>query len=358
MSACSWRQRDFEKDLKNAPAPTTEIEVANRELLEKFETKPIEEDEASAEPEPKLLPVVKDKPQPKKTPVKEKEAPRPKVVKKVITKIIKAPVNKVVTTTIEQEVNPLPEDYPNELIEMNAKAKKVWDQYRPNHQVGEEVFLDIYYMGMTVGKIMVINKGKQMMNGKEVWHFHSRFKSAPFYSSIYELDDTVDTFVDTEQFLSNKYTLVQRESKQNVDDLQLFDRDKMKLFWFYKREKENGKIKNKKGERFIPYFSIDPFSILYFFQGLPLNNGDIYEIPVVNKDKIMLLKAKVEGREKIDTELGEKNAIRLHAITQYTGETLKSGDMTFWFSDDKKRSLLQAKAKIKLGSVTAEIVKQ
>jgi hypothetical protein len=70
------------------------------------------------------------------------------------------------------------------------------------------------------------------------------------------------------------------------------------------------------------------------------------------------MKAKVLGREKIDTEDGERKAIKLQATTQYTGDKLKSGDMTFWFSDDERRSLLKAQAKISLVSVTADIVKE
>jgi hypothetical protein len=223
--------------------------------------------------------------------------------------------------------------------------------------VGEKVMLNINYLGMTVGKIVVVNNGRKMINGKEVWHFHSRFKSAPFYSNIYELDDTVDTYVTTDQFLSIRYSLIQRETKQNVDDLQLHDRDQMKTFWFYKQKKSDGSIKNKEKNAFIPFYSIDPFSVLYFYQGLPLKNGEVYEIPIINKSKILVLRSEVEGREIILTEKGKQRAIRVHATTRYTGETLKSGDLYFWFSDDNRRTLLKAQAKIKIGSVTADIVK-
>jgi len=350
--SCSWRQRDFERDIKNSPDPVSNVEVTNRELIEKFEIKPIEKKEAPA-PTPEVVEESAEKTEPKKA----KATPKVKVVEKVKTKIIKAPVKKVVTTTIKKEVQTLPEDYPNELLDLNTKAQKVWDQFKAVGNVGEKTYLDINYLGMTIGKISIENRGKEMINDKEVWHYHSRFKSAPFYSSIYELDDTVDTYVETNQFLSMKYSLMQRESKQDIDDLQLFDRDRMKLYWFYKRVKSDDSVKNKQGEKFIPYYSIDPFSTLFLLQGLPLKNNDYYEIPIINKDKIMVLKVKVEGREKIDTDLGEKKAIRIHATTQYTGATLKSGDLTFWFADDDKRTLLEAKAKIKLGSVTAEIVK-
>lgn len=349
LAGCaSWKQKDFEKDMAE-PEKAPVVTVTSRKeekLLEKFEVKKVEEE--------KPAPEVKDK--------KVSSAIVKSIVKKIIKKAPPQPIKKVSKVMkgpeiLETAIKPLPADYPEELKALNERAKKVWDLYKPNHFVGEKVFLDIHYLGMTVGKIMVMNKGKKQVNDQEVWHFNARFKSAPFYSNIYELDDTVDTFVTAENFLSNRYSLIQRETKQDVDDLQLHDRDQYKTFWFYHQKKSNGEVKDKKEEKFIPYFSIDPFSVLFFYQGLPLHDKDLYEIPIVNKGKILLLKSLVEGREVIKTELGKKKAIRIHAVTRYTGETLKSGDMYLWFSDDGKRTLLKAKAKIKIGSVTAEIVK-
>jgi hypothetical protein len=174
-----------------------------------------------------------------------------------------------------------------------------------------------------------------------------------------ELDDAVDTYVTTDKFLSVKYTVIQRESKQNIDDIQLLDHEALKVYWLYHSKRlSDGKKKNKKEEKFIPYYSIDPFSTLFLYQGLPLKNGDLYEIPVVNKGKVLIMRAKVLARETIETEMGSKKAIKLQATTQYTGDKIKSGDMIFWFSDDEKRSLLKAQAKISLGTVTADIVKE
>lgn len=340
VSGCSSKKkdRDFQESLDqpNESAPVVQVKAPEK-LLEKFEV------EAAA-------------------PVVAKPSANQPVIKAIPGKVVKKPepkkaVKPDLPLTQDVPVSKLPADYPADLIKINGKAENVWKQYKSNHLPDEKIFLDIHYLGMTVGKIMVTNRGKKMINGKEVWHFHSRFKSAPFYSNIYELDDTVDTYVTTDQFLSIRYSLIQRESKQDVDDLQLHDRDQMKTFWFYKQKKSNGDLKNKEKNAFIPYFSIDPFSMLFFFQGLPMKNGDIYEIPIINKAKMLILKSEVEGREEIDTEDKDNvKAIRVHATTQYTGETLKSGDMYLWFSDDNQRKLLKAQAKIKIGSVTADIV--
>lgn len=337
LSGCSSKKKDkdFQESLDRPDEVRVEAQVeAPTTLLEKFE---VNKTEQSPVPVKKTAPPVKNKTSGKK--VEEKAT--------VQLAVAPAPV----------AVSKLPADYPEALLKINEKAQKVWSLYKPNHAIEDKIYLDIHYLGMTVGKIMVTNRGKKFINGKEVWHFHSRFKSAPFYSNIYELDDTVDTYVTTEQFLSIRYSLIQRESKQDVDDLQLHDRDQMKSFWFYKQKKSNGDVKNKEKSTHIPFFSIDPFSVLFFFQGLPMKDGDVYEIPVLNKAKILLLKTVVEGREEIQLEDDSKvKAIRVHATTQYTGETLKSGDIYLWFSDDSRHKLLKAQAKIKIGSVTADIV--
>ncbi len=331
-SCSSWKQKDFEKDLEKSPDAVPVVKEEPSEIMEKFEVKEVAKVEEKPATESKKLSVVKQKENPaRKTPGK----------------------------MVAPEEKKIPSDYPAEMTALNEKAKKVWDLYKPNHHVDEKIYLDIHYLGMTVGKIMVTNKGKKMIDNKEVWHLHARFKSAPFYSNIYELDDTVDTYVSTDKFLSMKYTVIQRESKVSVDDIQLLDHEALKVYWLYHSKRlSDGKKKNKKEEKFIPYYSIDPFSSLFLYQGLPLKTGDVYEIPVVNKGKVLIMRSRVEARETIETETGTRKAIRLQATTQYTGDQLKSGDITFWFSDDEKRSLLKAKAKISLGSVTADIVKE
>ncbi len=334
-SCSSWKQKDFEKALEKSPEATAEVSKDSAPLLEKFEVKDVEASKAEKE-----KPVIAEKK------VVVKKIPEKKSVKTPEKAPLVGPV-----------VKSLPADYPPEMPAINEKGKKVWAQYKSSHHVGDKIFLDIHYLGMTVGKIMVMNQGKKMIDGKEVWHFHARFKSAPFYSNIYELDDTVDTYVTADTFQTLKYTVIQRESKLDVDDIQLMDHEALKVYWLYRSERSDGKKKNKKEEKYIPYYSIDPFSSVFFYQGLPLNVGDVYEIPVVNKGKVLMLRSKVEAKETIETETGVRKAIRLQATTQYSGDQLKSGDITFWFSDDDKRILLKARAKISLGSVTADIVK-
>ncbi len=88
-----------------------------------------------------------------------------------------------------------------------------------------------------------------------------------------------------------------------------------------------------------------------------MDEGMSFDIPIVNRGKIIILKAHNKGLETLNTELGEMKAYKMSATTSYTGETLKSGEMTFWFSADDRRTFLQFKAKIKIGSISGEIKK-
>lgn len=246
-----------------------------------------------------------------------------------------------------------PEDYPTELKELDENSKKTWDLFKPYLNTNEKIMLNVEYLGMTVGKVVVGYRGLKMMNDNTVHHFQAFFKSAPFYSAIYEIDDQIDTFVDTESFTSKRYNLIQKESSQDVDEVQLYDREVLKTSAYQKTVKKK-EASSKKWEGPIPQWYIDPLSVLWLIRGMPLLNGEVYTIPVVNKSKVLVVTATVQDREVIKIKTGKVQTIRVQASSQYTGKTLKSGDMTLWFSDDKERRLLRLQAKIKLGSIYAE----
>jgi hypothetical protein len=206
---------------------------------------------------------------------------------------------------------------------------------------------------MTVGKILIGVHPSKMMNDKEVHHFYAKFKSAPFYSALYELDDQVETFVMKDSFTPIRFNLIQRESKQDIDEFQIFDVENLYTKAFsHLRRKDKERKKDWKG--YIPERFVDAFSVVFFLRGLPLESGDKYTVPIVNKGSTILLNCEVIGVENIEVLSKTVKAIKVKAFSHYSGKTLKSGDMTFWFSHEKTHEVLKVKAKISLGSVYAE----
>lgn len=248
-----------------------------------------------------------------------------------------------------------PKDYPENFISYDKLAKEAWELFKPKVYLGEKFTFEVAYLGITAGYIQMETLPIVEINDKRAFHFKARMRSARYYSYIYTLDDSLETYTTVEDFIPLKYVLMQRESAQKVDDLQLFDRKNLKTYHFYKRLKR-GKRKEVELEKPIPYFFQDSYSALHFVRGFPLEKGDEYEFPIVTRGKIWILKIKVEGKEFIDVNGKDTKAIRLNAQTRFPGVLEKKGDIIFWYSADKSKRLLKFEAQVKIGAVSGELV--
>lgn len=233
-------------------------------------------------------------------------------------------------------------------------SARTWKSFKPVYLPGEVTIMDIKYLGITAGKIIIRTMDEKLVGGDKVYHYNANMKSAPFYSAIYSLDDHIDTYVKKTNFTPVKYSLVQNESGQKVDDLQLFDHDKRKTFFWYNRLKKKKKKKIKKNS-FVPQFFQDSFSALFFVRGLPLKKGQIYKFPVITRTKLWELKAEVVGTENIKVKKKTVSAIKLKVETKFPGVLKKKGDINFWYSNDKQRRLLKFNANVKIGNVVGEL---
>ena len=345
LSSCSTRLSDYFSKVE-------ETGERNDALIKSFEV----EDNVLAKFKEKK--VIKKSPeaQKKKAIVSLKKTTPPLKKSKKIIKNKKVKAKKKISKIKKIKTYQYPQDFPEIYKSIDKETSKYWSEVKPTLFEGEEAYLDINYMGVSTGKIALITKPTTSLGNEEVYHFHARVKTSKFYSYLYELDDKIDTYVSTKDFSPVKFSLIQRESGQNIDDLQLFDKEKLLSYSFYKRETKN-KTKKSKGIKSIPRRYQDPLSIVFFLRGLPMEKGRKFTIPIMNKGKVLTLNAKIDGIETIKTKLGKKDAFKVTASTKYSGDTIKSGDMQFWFSSDERRIFLRFKAKIKIGNISGEIEK-
>lgn len=248
-----------------------------------------------------------------------------------------------------------PADYPEEFKNFDQKYHALWQLYHPTGFVGEESILHISYLGLSAGNAIIKTMPPTKFGQVPALHFMARLISAKYFEGIYRLDDVVETFLAQREMLPIKYSLVQRESKQSVDDLQLFDHQENKTFYYYRRDKK-GKIKEDKQEQYIPAYFQDSFSGLMFARGLPMKVGDYYEFPIVTRSKMWITKVWVEQEENVTVLEQTIPALRVRAETHYPGVLEKKGDILFWFSHDERRLLLKFAAKVKIGSLKGEII--
>ncbi|MBH47434.1 MAG: hypothetical protein CME71_04620 [Halobacteriovorax sp.] len=272
---------------------------------------------------------------------------------------VKKPTPKVVKPKPVKE-KPLvgrtwPEDYPEIYKGFEAPAQKTWNKFKPLIRVGESISFDISYLGIKAGTInfKVLENG---MRGDDlVHHFKATLSSADYYKYIYKLDDYVESFVMAETFLPLKYTLIQRESGQSVDELQLFDHDKLQNKQWFKKIKD-GKTRKDDKTGFTPPLFLDPLSLLAFFRGLPLENGDEYFVPIIVRSKVLKVTATVLGREKVQAMGKERQAVKMSVYVDPTEDGKKPTTMNLWYNDAPSRELLRFNAELKFGSVEGEWV--
>lgn len=232
----------------------------------------------------------------------------------------------------------------------DLESKRVWDKFSPFISVGEEMIFEISFFGVLAGHVRLSTKPETTVGGRKAYHFNAQLKSGRWYDFIYKLDDYIDTYVDSESFRPIKYTLIQRESSQKVDDLQLFDFESSKTYLDYYRLKD-GKEKKENKEEPIPHFFQDSYSALPFMRGVKMKIGDIHQFPIVTRGKIWLLKYEVVGVEEVKVQGEWIQALKIKAETQFPGVLERKGDILFWFDQSDLKRPVKFQAKVKIGTI-------
>lgn len=368
LSACSTNHEKEKREVMTTEKTADLIDTfdINKEQAEDFkesatvEIKPTSPDQKEVKVED--IKIIVETKETKPTSKKDKKTPKAETAKRDSVAKKETPAEKTETVSSAASATPAivpqstyPEGYPEDYKNYDLKSKSVWAKFKPAFYSGEQSVMAITYLGVTAGYITISSKGLAKIKDKTVYHYYARFKSSDAYRYFYWLDDYIESFVEKDTFLPLKYQLIQREKKQNVDDLQLFDFDKMMTYHWFKKVKD-GQTKNEKIDKPIPRYAQDSFSALQFVRGLPLIKGDVYELPVVTRGKIWLLKVMVDGPETTSVDGNNVKAIKIRAETHFPGVLKKSGDIIFWYGIESERKLLKFQAKVKIGSIYGELV--
>ncbi len=84
--------------------------------------------------------------------------------------------------------------------------------------------------------------------------------------------------------------------------------------------------------------------------------GKEYSFRVSDDEKNIEFKGKALLKEKIETEAGEFNAIKIKASIMSRGALTQAGNIYFWISDDDRKYVLRIEAEIKIGKLVSEVV--
>lgn len=244
-----------------------------------------------------------------------------------------------------------------------AKKKKKKAFRYPNRRpkndpfwMGEKLVYDVTYFGLVAGTFSVtIQPELKVVNDRKVYHLLGEAKSSKVFEMIYTLDDKINSYIDYEGLFSHRFHMLLNQTRQTRNSIELYDSEKEQVYYWNRRNHKTKGYHEKKEFKKISRYPQDSLSALYYIRTLPLAVGRSFKFPVVAEGKNWEATLKVLKREKMKTVLGTRYVFKTQPETRFKGILKTRGDSFMWFTDDEHRYLVRLEAKVKIGSVLAEL---
>ena len=209
-------------------------------------------------------------------------------------------------------------------------------------QIGERLTYNVSFTGITAGQASLEVVNDTVVNNYH--QLHIRFKARTTFpvSSIYTINDQVDTWLDSKYLYTKKLTKNIREGNYKNDSYTIIDYDQS--------------IAITNGDTvIIDQFLRDSYSLFYFLRTIPLIIGETIDFTAFDGKIITPFQVITKTRETINTMAGTFPCLVVKPFREGTTLLKNKGDMMIWFSDDKIRLPIQIRIKLKYGSMLLKL---
>lgn len=225
---------------------------------------------------------------------------------------------------------------------------------------GETLSYEISWRLFTAGEARLhIESRPGPPGGASYWQGSISAISTGFVSLLYKVDDTVvSTFLDgkSSQMCSTSLVKTLNEGRRHRET-RLDFQGRRKVVVIKETDLAKGQVV-RQAEEPAPACAYDIVSAIYYVRSLPLEIGRKYEVPISDGGKTLPVTVEVQAKEEVKTGAGNFRTIRLEPKV-FGGSLFKrSGRMQIWFSDDPQRLLVQLKAKLFVGTISAVLQKK
>lgn len=196
--------------------------------------------------------------------------------------------------------------------------------------VGEEMLYDIYWGKLHVGESRVWVEWEEE-DGRKLLAIRMRTRSNRVLSTLYPVDDYVESLVDPEPFLPVRFTKQISEGRYRAHEITEFDYAAGLAHW---RSVRNGKTQSfpiSEDIRDIP-------TLMYFLRRENFSPGDRREFDVMADEKVYRLTAKALKVEAVRLRnYGRVPSIKIEPIASFGGIFVRKGRMWLWVSTRGRR---------------------
>jgi len=223
---------------------------------------------------------------------------------------------------------------------------------------GEELTFKIRYGFIRAGTAKMKVFTKIYDNNRKVYHLQTIAKSASAFNWIYEVNDTVNSYVDYNYFYPVHFEKKLREGGYRVDLLtDYFPNDSLAKIDFIRYNSDMKVKKHQSFEMTVPSYVQDILSSFYYIRIQDLEVGNTIFLSNHEKKKVYDLKVIVHPREIVEVEAGTFLCVVVEPVLKGVGLFKSEGGLKVWLTDDEKKIPVQMKTEVLVGSITTELIK-
>ena len=209
-------------------------------------------------------------------------------------------------------------------------------------QIGERLIYNVSFTGITAGQASLEVVNDTVVNNYHQLHIRFNARTTFPVSSIYTINDQVDTWLDSKYLYTKKLTKNIREGNYKNDSYTIIDYDQS--------------IAITNGDTvIIDQFLRDSYSLFYYLRTIPLTIGETIDFTAFDGKKITPFQVITKTKETINTMAGTFPCLVVKPFREGTTLLKNKGDMMIWFSDDKIRLPIQIRIKLKYGSMLLKL---
>ncbi len=197
--------------------------------------------------------------------------------------------------------------------------------------------------------------------------YQSEYKKRPTYtisasafsegllSSIAGLKvrDTFESNIDRETLRSYRIFRRVRQNRRKRDLEVVFDYDRDAILVHETNLATDPPVEVHKKIDGIPGPIADIISIFYVARLHLLEPGQVYQVHLSERGKAKQIRLQVQTREKVQTEIGEFNTVRVSTVG---GLFRDGGDFRIWYSTGPLRFPVQFEADVKFGKIYGKLI--
>jgi Kdo2-lipid IVA lauroyltransferase/acyltransferase len=218
-------------------------------------------------------------------------------------------------------------------------------------EIGERVEMDLRWLAIPAGKAVLEVKQGPQMNGRPTFHLWGNVLSSKIVDTIYHVDNTAESFVDTEALIPYKFLLHMVESKQNKETRVAFDHVNGKAYYWAKRTSERwGPLDLDRTDVLIPQAK-DLWSAIYYARYLNYKLNEKQKFVVYENGQNWEVELTPVANELVISGVGAFQCWKILVKVSLNNVLKPMGDVYMWLSDDSKKHLVKFDAKIKIGSL-------